>query len=102
MSFTESSNGTLSTCDNERQNYRSGLKYADEALKYFPTEPAAWVERSTANLGLNKFQEAFEDSQHALSFDAANKRALAVRTRAETMLAQRVWSLEASRNYGQE
>jgi tetratricopeptide (TPR) repeat protein len=78
----------MAKASNEMQNYSSGLKYADRALKYFPTEPAAWVERSTANLGLHKFQEAFEDSQHALGFDAANKRALAIRNRAETMLAQ--------------
>jgi tetratricopeptide (TPR) repeat protein len=92
----------MAKASNEMQNYSSGLKYADEALKYFPTEPAAWVERSTANLGLHKFQEAFEDSQHALGFDATNKRALAVRNRAETMLAQNNSSLEASRSYNQE
>ncbi len=52
--------------------FDKGLKYSEAALKLFPADPAAWIEKSRANLGLRNYKFACEDAKQALSYDDRN------------------------------
>jgi tetratricopeptide (TPR) repeat protein len=62
----------LSNAYNQMSQFDKGLKYSEAALKLFPADPAAWIEKSRANLGLRNYKFACEDAKQALSYDDRN------------------------------
>ncbi|GEM_PF-2131762 len=90
----ESYLGLAKAC-NRTSHYKEGLQYADQALRHFPTEPSVWAERAVSNLGMRDYRAALIDAEEALNHDSNNVRALNIRNRAQTMLAQTGGSLDA-------
>lgn len=77
----------LSSAANQQGQYLEVLKYADQALSYYQSEPAAWAERARANLGMQNYREAISDAQQSLSIQPHNKLALTIKHRALILLA---------------
>jgi tetratricopeptide (TPR) repeat protein len=85
----------LSNAYNQMNRFDKGLKYSEAALKLFPADPAAWIEKSRANLGLRNYEFACEDAKQALSYDARNDRASQLLDAAQTLAYQSEDGLEA-------
>lgn len=77
----------LSSAANQRGEYFEALKYADQALSFYQSEPAAWAERANANLGMQNYRAAISDTQQSLSIQPHNQMAIAIQHRALLLLA---------------
>jgi tetratricopeptide (TPR) repeat protein len=92
----------LSNAYNQMNQFDKGLKYSEAALKLFPADPAAWIEKSRANLGLRNYKFAYEDAKQALSYDARNDRASHLLDAAQTLAYESADRLESSRDAHQK
>jgi tetratricopeptide (TPR) repeat protein len=86
----------LSNAYNQMNRFDKGLKYSEAALKLFPADPAAWIEKSRANLGLHNYKFACDDAKQALSYDARNDRASHLLDAAQTLAYQGEDRMEGS------
>lgn len=77
----------LSSAANLRGEYLEALKYADQALSFYQSEPTAWAQRANANLGMQNYRAAIKDAELSLSLQPHNKMALAIQHRALLLLA---------------
>jgi tetratricopeptide (TPR) repeat protein len=86
----------LSNAYNQLHRFDKGLKYSEAALKLFPADPAAWIEKSRANIGLHNYKFACDDAKQALSYDASNDSANHLLDAAQTLAYQSEDRIDAS------